>query len=203
MRKTRRKKQKEQRVAIRVIACACSVLLLLIFFANYFSYEGGTVNYTVSSCEREGEKPFSVTYDERNKILNAEVWVNCCGVEIKVEKEDSTYKIFEKQYGELCRCACKRRVRIFDVPEQARVEFLSRDGGYFILSPNLKFCGWSTYGKCSSDKDCITTGCSKQICQSRFEKPMLTTCEWKDCYDTEKFGIACRCVEGRCQWVKE
>jgi eight-cysteine-cluster-containing protein len=64
------------------------------------------------------------------------------------------------------------------------------------------FCGWSTYGKCSSDSDCTAGGCSGQVCQSKYEEPVITTCEWKDCYDASKYSLKCRCIDGRCQWSK-
>lgn len=66
-----------------------------------------------------------------------------------------------------------------------------------------QFCGWSTFGKCSSDKDCIVGGCSSQVCQSRFEESIITTCEWKACYDAEKYKLKCRCINGKCQWAGE
>ena len=191
----------------------CVILGLLIgvsmgyyFFKVELVHEGSysNVSYKVGNCEKEtkSEKLFVINYDEKNKVLNAEVWVNCCGIEIKVEKEDSTYKILEKQVGELCRCMCKRRVTIFNVPEKAKVEFLDKDGNSFVLTPNVKFCGWSTYGKCNSDEDCVRAGCSKQVCQSKFEENILTTCEWFDCYDADKYKVACKCVNGKCQWVR-
>ena len=65
------------------------------------------------------------------------------------------------------------------------------------------FCGWSTYGRCSSDVECITGGCSGQVCQSVHEKPVGTTCEWRDCYNSEEYGVYCGCANGMCQWKKE
>lgn len=65
------------------------------------------------------------------------------------------------------------------------------------------FCGWSTYGKCSSDVDCRSGGCSDQVCQSVHEEPVITTCEWKDCYNSGEYGLYCGCVDGMCQWKKE
>ncbi len=62
------------------------------------------------------------------------------------------------------------------------------------------FCGWSTDGKCSSDSDCIMGGCSAQVCQSKYEESITTTCEWRDCFDAIKYGLKCRCIDGRCQW---
>jgi len=65
-----------------------------------------------------------------------------------------------------------------------------------------EFCGWSTYGKCSSDSDCTAGGCSSQVCQSKYEEPVFTTCELKDCYNAKSYGLNCRCVDNKCQWVK-
>ena len=69
-----------------------------------------------------------------------------------------------------------------------------RDGG--------EFCGLSTKGKCSSDDDCIVSGCSAQVCQSRFEAPVMTTCEIRKCYNAAAYGMKCKCVDGKCMWVK-
>jgi len=72
-----------------------------------------------------------------------------------------------------------------------------------ILSTNFekdKFCGWSSYGECESDADCRIGGCSRQVCESKNEG-VITTCEWKDCYDAEKYGKECQCIKGKCQWA--
>ncbi len=67
--------------------------------------------------------------------------------------------------------------------------------------PDLKsFCGTSTNGTCSSDSDCMRGGCSSQVCQSKFEEPIITTCEWKDCYEYEDVGVSCGCWAGKCRW---
>lgn len=63
------------------------------------------------------------------------------------------------------------------------------------------FCGWSTYGKCLTDADCVRGGCSGQVCQSRYEKPVITTCEWKKCYDPSTYGVVCACIDGKCRWT--
>jgi len=64
-----------------------------------------------------------------------------------------------------------------------------------------EFCGYSTYGKCEADSDCVIGGCSGQVCQSKNEK-IITTCEWKDCYNAKKYNLKCRCINGKCQWSK-
>ena len=161
------------------------------------------LNYKVEECSIGFEPEEVIDYDEKTKTLIAYVWVNCCGVNVTVKREDLTYRIVEKQYGELCRCMCTRKVTIFNVPENSKVVFIDKDGRKIILSPNLGFCGWSTYGKCNSDEDCVRAGCSKQVCQSKFEKNIITTCEWLDCYDASKYEVACKCINGECQWVRE
>lgn len=65
-----------------------------------------------------------------------------------------------------------------------------------------KFCGWSTYGECSSDSDCLAGGCSSQVCYSKNEEPIVTTCEWRDCYNADTYGVSCKCVENKCQWTE-
>jgi len=155
-----------------------------------------TLKYEVGECSSVSKFGKTVEYDEKNRILIAFVKVNCCGVVITIEKEENTYKILEKQYGDPCRCECMREVKIYDVPIGAKVEFVNKDG---VVISIAGFCGWSTYGKCESDEDCVIDGCSGQVCRSKFEEPVITTCEWLDCYKVE--GVACRCVKGKCQWI--
>jgi len=66
----------------------------------------------------------------------------------------------------------------------------------------LEFCGWSTNGSCSSDPDCMDGGCSGQVCQSKNEEEVITTCEYTDCYSAEKYGLDCKCTNNKCQWSK-
>jgi eight-cysteine-cluster-containing protein len=62
------------------------------------------------------------------------------------------------------------------------------------------FCGWSTNGTCSTDSDCTTGGCSSQVCQSTSENPVVTTCIYRECFDSAARGLSCGCVLGKCQW---
>lgn len=68
--------------------------------------------------------------------------------------------------------------------------------------PGDEFCGWSTAAVCSNDSDCMTGGCSGQVCQSKNEEPVATTCEYMECYDAESYGLSCGCMHGRCGWKK-
>ncbi|MDD5098750.1 MAG: eight-cysteine-cluster domain-containing protein [Candidatus Colwellbacteria bacterium] len=62
------------------------------------------------------------------------------------------------------------------------------------------FCGVSSYGSCVTESDCVKGGCSGQICGSRNDEPLMTTCEYKECYDAVKYEKNCGCVSGKCQW---
>ncbi|HDR53824.1 MAG TPA: eight-cysteine-cluster domain-containing protein [archaeon] len=63
------------------------------------------------------------------------------------------------------------------------------------------FCGWSTGGDCNHDVDCVPAGCSGQVCRGQHEENIVTTCEYKECYNAESYGMACSCVNGKCRWA--
>ena len=65
-----------------------------------------------------------------------------------------------------------------------------------------EFCGSSTEGFCNMDGDCKIFGCSGQICGSRFEKELASTCEWKECYNEQDYSLLCGCVNKKCKWYK-
>ena len=105
---------------------------------------------------------------------------------------------------------------------EASPNYFCNEGGVCCVPKEepVAFCGTSTYGSCTSDSGCITSGCSGQICQSVKEEPAITTCEYKDCYNAAKYGMACKCIidtvtpsataaiigesvtQGKCKWVK-
>ena len=62
------------------------------------------------------------------------------------------------------------------------------------------FCGLSTSGFCTADADCVTDGCSGQVCRSTSEEPVITTCEYRNCYNEDEYGLSCGCVNNGCKW---
>ena len=64
-----------------------------------------------------------------------------------------------------------------------------------------EFCGTSTNAPCTIDTDCQAGGCSGHVCQSREEEPMITTCEYRECYNAKKYSVSCRCTQNKCQWT--
>ena len=65
-----------------------------------------------------------------------------------------------------------------------------------------EFCGSSTYAPCGTDDDCEPGGCSGQLCMG-VNEDMGTTCEYRDCYNAESFGMTCGCHNGKCQWSRD
>lgn len=63
------------------------------------------------------------------------------------------------------------------------------------------FCGSSTKALCQTDADCVSGGCSGQVCEKVGEGG-VTTCEYADCYNKNQYGVVCGCVSGQCQWYK-
>ena len=178
------------------------ILSAFLVFSNIFSNAnkiGEKIDYLILGCsiENKGYED-SFYYDKNNKTLEVDVVINCCGVNISVEKHEKTYFIYEKQYGTLCKCLCNKKIIIFNVENDAKVVFVSFDNKKKILSPNLEFCGISTYSECQADEDCITTGCSNQICQSKNKEELMTTCEFKECFDARKFKVSCKCIDNKC-----
>jgi len=69
-----------------------------------------------------------------------------------------------------------------------------------LMPPNEDFCGTSTEGVCDSDSDCVTDGCSGQVCRSKSEESVITNCVALECHDNEKYGLECGCFSGKCKW---
>jgi eight-cysteine-cluster-containing protein len=72
--------------------------------------------------------------------------------------------------------------------------------GRKVFPASSGFCGTSTNGTCSTDADCVSGGCSGQVCQSASEPPVITTCEYTECYDAQRYGVGCGCHDGKCRW---
>ncbi len=154
-----------------------------------------------------------------NYVCCAKIKVNLEGIET-ITPDGTSIIIAEKNEGEMCRCMCnydvginlgplakgKYTVQIFgivykDMPIEKLWEKELIIGEEAALpQPKEGFCGTSTNGECSADSDCTSGGCSGQVCQSKSEEPMITTCEYRDCYNAEEYGVKCSCVTGTCAW---
>lgn len=62
------------------------------------------------------------------------------------------------------------------------------------------FCGTSSFNACNSNLDCLVGGCSNQVCGNTESGEIITTCEYKECYDDMKYGVTCGCVQNKCMW---
>jgi len=63
-----------------------------------------------------------------------------------------------------------------------------------------EFCGWSTYGRCNSDNQCVQDGCNGEVCRGFKEAPIITQCIIEPCTDAVAYGMECGCVNNQCQW---
>jgi len=79
------------------------------------------------------------------------------------------------------------------------VEDKDNKTGEVIEAPE-GFCGQSTLGACASDSDCVTDGCSGQVCRAKKEGSATTTCEFRECYKPELYNLGCGCLGKKCQW---
>lgn len=161
----------------------------------------GSVDYEILNCSF-GDYGNYYVFDERSKTILAFVTVNCGSDEILVQKEEEKIRILERDYdGLLLRCICQKEVRIYNV-SNGIVEFVNLANESKILErkKDSDFCGISTFAYCEKDSDCKIGGCSAQVCMGVGEE-IFTTCEYRECYDRIKFGVSCRCVNNRCQWV--
>lgn len=52
-------------------------------------------------------------------------------------------------------------------------------------------------GRCVTDQQCITTGCSGEVCTSKGE--LTTTCEFSASFPNNQ-GLTCGCVNHVCGW---
>ncbi|MFN7991366.1 MAG: eight-cysteine-cluster domain-containing protein [Candidatus Micrarchaeia archaeon] len=72
--------------------------------------------------------------------------------------------------------------------------------GKKVFPAKAGFCGTETKAACAKDSDCVSGGCSGQVCQGKAEEPVVTTCEYRTCYDASAAGVRCGCVQGMCRW---
>ncbi len=167
-----------------------------------------TVNYTINSCGKTSTRGYEIGsnlayFDAKTQVLTIKVWKNCCGTNLSVTKNETTYIIKETQVGTLCRCVCPSKIKIFKADPNMKIVFVPFSNKEIPIEviDKRNFCGISTNGPCETNDDCMISGCSGQVCQSVKEQRIITTCEWKECYDHKKYGVSCKCVDGKCKWI--
>ena len=187
----------------RYIPLLMLALALLLCLQTDWEKEG-KLNYSVTGCGAQRASYGVEGYELSDGVLTVHIMRNCCSDEIVVEKSGNEYRIIEKDSdGEICRCNCMSTVEIRGVSEEDfRVTFTDFKGEVReIRSLEGGFCGWSTYAECKTDNDCKVAGCSGQVCAG-VNEDIVTTCEWKECFDAKKYGMFCGCINNQCQWAQ-
>ena len=176
------------------------------------------LDYTVSGCDVEtntySAPDFATTPDVTIWVVGNRIYLEhdltyycCADIKLYSELKNNEITINEVNEGGVCYCICDYhltgsfgpleegvyRVRIYD-PEGRLIKDVC------VEVPLPGFCGWSDYGFCTSDDDCFRSGCSSQVCGAESH---ITTCEWRECYNPDRYGLYCGCVENRCQWKEE
>jgi eight-cysteine-cluster-containing protein len=67
---------------------------------------------------------------------------------------------------------------------------------------NQTYYGFSTFGYCNTSKDCIISGCNKEICQSRYEEGRVSICIVPNKPTPLQLGYSCECISNKCEWAK-
>lgn len=103
----------------------------------------------------------------------------------------------------LASVACSSKEGSLSMPPRS-----SAEGGTGALSGRSAFVspdsplyrrveGIGASNMCSSDADCMRSGCSSEVCSA---ERLVTTCEARDWPHLQ--GAECGCVEGQCIWYR-
>ena len=95
----------EKLLILVFVVIAVSIFLLILLKSE-------KVDYRIYECEPTLLSKSSLSYDAQTKNLTVFISVNCCGIDLRVEKEGKTYKIVERKVGDLCRCFCTKKIEI-------------------------------------------------------------------------------------------
>lgn len=179
-------------------------------------------------CETDEDCPAECTGNggsrsicSEGKCETTEMFVECleeCGAKCEINDDceegqtcnTETCECEEKQAEacvlSLCDCQCHKAPYQDDAPcgINCRGEYGIKgcelvDDECEELKEEESFCGSSTNASCQTNADCVAGGCSGQICQGK-DEDMVTTCEWRDCYANEQYGLSCQCINNQCQW---
>lgn len=97
---------------------------------------------------------------------------------------------------------------IFDLPDSEYDFYFEGRGDIFnVMSNTIEIIKKSDAISnvdftCESDLDCITSGCSGQVCQHKDKPSAITTCEYKPEFSCYK-SSGCICRNNKCSWSNE
>ena len=81
-------------------------------------------------------------------------------------------------------------------------QYLSSNAESFIVyCSEDQHQGLSTNDTCSSNNDCLISGCNGEICQSKSEELRDSLCLYKPPYPKD-LECTCKCVDNKCMWIK-
>ncbi|MEM5798293.1 MAG: eight-cysteine-cluster domain-containing protein [Candidatus Aenigmatarchaeota archaeon] len=197
-----------------------SILFIIgayLLIENYRFSVQSEFEYKISGCNEQKEAEFrsiasiiNITKNDSYVVLYHKLkYVCCANLKLAIEKTNKTIKIIERNTGDICKCICDYDINaVILIGDANKIEIWGVEHAnqpaellYEMMLDKSGFCGTSTYGICQNDNDCIVGGCSGQVCQSKNEEPIITTCEWRECYDAKSYDVVCKCIDNRCKWV--
>jgi len=195
---------------VDTLLCVVAGLLMLGAPAAALDFE-----YTVGGCDvvRDGFAPPGPPAPEDaavvvngNRIVFEHKLVYYCCAEIVLEWTEHNNELTVKEInkGGTCDCTCDYEIRgeFGPVPDGVYLVRVFDPDMRLVVDSRVEvrtdgFCGWSDYGHCDSDNDCLRSGCSGQVCGVEGHS---TTCEWRECYNPEPYDLQCGCKDNECQW---
>lgn len=103
----------------------------------------------------------------------------------------------------LASVACSSKEGSLSMPPRSSAEAETADlsGRTPFVSPDSPLYrrveGIGARNMCSSDADCMRSGCSGEVCSA---ERLVTTCEVRDWPHLQ--GAECGCVQGQCIWYR-
>ena len=64
------------------------------------------------------------------------------------------------------------------------------------------YYGSHTLASCSTDSDCLISGCNAEICQGKNEEELFSICILPEQPTPQQLGYTCGCMSQLCQWKK-
>jgi eight-cysteine-cluster-containing protein len=71
-----------------------------------------------------------------------------------------------------------------------------------LVPPEDEYYGYSTFGTCSSDSDCVVNGCNAEICGNKSDENISSICIAPNQPLPSELGYQCKCVQAMCEWEK-
>ena len=67
---------------------------------------------------------------------------------------------------------------------------------------NKEYSGDSSFAVCTTDTDCVSSGCNGELCLGKKQETFMSVCIVPTKPLPKYFGYHCGCTTEQCQWMK-